>query len=110
MTIYDQIKETLKVNEIKVLSSTEVKEELKAKYGTNPSSIILSDYCYNRTNDGILFDKHLFEYQGRNKYVYLGENNPYTGKIYHRPIGHKTDIVVGEWLNGKKMYPLKSEV
>lgn len=109
MTIYDQIKKTLKVNERKVLSSTEVKEELKAKYGTNPSSIIPSDYCYNRTNDGIPFEKHLFKYKGRNKYVYLGENYPYTGKIYHRPINQKMDIVVGEWLNGKKIYPLNEQ-
>lgn len=106
MTIYKQIITVLKDKKGEVFKSSEVKHELKLKYGTNPSSIILSDYCYNRINAGILFDKHLFEYQGRNKYLYLGENNPYTGKIYHRPIGQKTDIVVGEWLNGKKIYPL----
>jgi len=100
MTIYEQIKELLNDKKGCIVTSTEVKRELKAKYCTNTRSILLSDYCYNRTNDGIRFDKHIFEYICRNTYKYLGEDFPFTGKIYHKPIKQKVKEF-GEWINGR---------
>lgn len=108
MKIYDQIKEVLKNREGSIISTTELKEELKSKYGTNSGSVLPYDYCYNRVNNGIDFrqDNRLFRYIVRNTYEYLGERYPYTGKIYHKAQGSKNDKEVGEWLNGKMKYPL----
>ncbi len=100
-TIYEQIKDLLKDDLGAIRSSAEIKNELKLKHGTNPRSIILSDCCYNRINDGIRFDRHIFEYISLGEYKYLGENYPYTGIIIHKPKGKKHEVVVGEWNNGK---------
>ena len=83
--------------------SSQVKKELFEKYGTNAGSIILSDYCYNRKNKGILFEKHIFEYLGQGTYKYLGENYPFTGLIYEKPQGQNNETVAGEWKNGLKV-------
>jgi hypothetical protein len=101
MIIYEQIKEILKDRKGDIVTSTEMKREAKKRFGANPGSIIISDFCYNRINDGIKFDKHLFEYLERNTYKFLGENYPYTGKIYHRP-QHQKEREVGEWKKGVK--------
>ncbi len=101
ITIYEQIKELLHNRSGSILSSSQIKAELKSIYGTNPGSVILSDYCYNRYNDGIKFDKHIFEYCEHNKYLYLGENVPYNGNIIHNPEKKGKEIIVGEWENGK---------
>ena len=67
------------------------------KYAINESSIIPSDYCYNRINDGITLSKPtLFEYLGRSNYRCLGENHPYTGDIYHKK------QIVGICQNGER--------
>ncbi|OEH92685.1 DUF7225 domain-containing protein [Bacillus solimangrovi] len=102
MTIYEQIKEYCKGKMNQIIEVHEIKRQLKCKYGTNPDSVILSDYCYNRYNKGIVFDKHLFQYINRNSYKYIGENYPYTGLIFHKPKGKDVEDVVGEWNNGKK--------
>lgn len=107
MSIYDSLKEAMKSKEIgTILKTREIKEEMKIKFSINPSSVIPSDYCYNRYNYGIGFDKHIFEFCERNKYKYLGENYPYTGKVYHKPQGKNEEIEVGEWINGKLMMKL----
>jgi hypothetical protein len=100
MTIYEQIKELLKGKEGNIVYLSKVKKELFEKYGTNASSIILSDYCYNRINKGIPFEKHIFEYQGHGTYRYLGENYPYAGFIYEKPQGKNKESIAGEWKNG----------
>jgi hypothetical protein len=87
MTIYNQIIDLLKDNVGRIVSSSEVLEALKDE--TKASSIILSDYCYNRKNDGIKFDKHIFQYIDHNRYKFLGENYPFTGLIIHKPKGAK---------------------
>lgn len=102
MSIYEQIKSILENQYEKVITGSEIKEILKDKFDTKPSSVLLSDYCYNRYNNGIRFDKHLFEYLDRDIYRYLGENYPYTGLIYHKPSGESSEKVVGEWINGTK--------
>jgi hypothetical protein len=102
MTIYEQLKEVMKNNEGRKVSSSFIKGELKKKFGTNPNSVLISDYCYNRTNDGINFEfhPHLFEFKQRNQYVYLGERHKYSGIIYHKPI-HRKIKEYGEWNNGR---------
>ncbi|HLQ83234.1 MAG TPA: hypothetical protein VK121_05270 [Pseudogracilibacillus sp.] len=106
MTIYEQIKETLKDYLGETLSYKEIKEKIISNYNTNPSSIILSDYCYNRYNKGIAFNQHLFIYIDRSTYKYVGENYPYTGFIFHKPLGSNHASVVGEWDNGQyHLYP-----
>lgn len=102
MNIYEQIKETLHDKQNQLVTPIDVKNALHQLYGTNPKSVILSDYCYNRYNHGIAFNKHLFEYINRSTYKYLGEHYLYTGLIFHQPKGEKEEIVVGEWINGVK--------
>jgi hypothetical protein len=103
ITIYGQIKEILKDRLGSIVHSSQVKKELFEKYGTNGSSIILSDYCYNRKNKGILFEKHIFEYLGQGTYKYLGEKYPFTGLIFEKPQGQNNETVAGEWKNGVKV-------
>jgi hypothetical protein len=102
-TIYGQIKEVLKDRIGSIVYSSQLKEELFKKYETNASSIILSDYCYNRLNKGIPFEKHIFEYLGHGTYKYLGENYLYTGLIYKKPQGQNNETIAGEWKNGSKI-------
>ena len=102
MTIFQQIKEVLKDKTGMIVKSSDVIEMLRSRFGTNPSSVILSDYCYNRFNDGIKFTRHIFEYLDSNSYKYLGENYPYNGNIIHKPKGQEIEKIVGEWKNGIK--------
>lgn len=88
-----------------ILSTKEIKYYFKVNRGMNPGSIIPSDYCYNRTNNGIsLENPKFFEYIGHGKYRCLGELYKYTGKIFHKPKGSSCEIVVGEWVNGEVYY------
>lgn len=100
MNIYQQIVEVCKGNDDKLFSSSEIKRLVHDKFGTNHSSIIPSDYCYNRFNAGIEFTKHIFDMIGRGEYKYLGENYPYTGLVLWYPHKGKTAQVVGEWHEG----------
>ena len=59
--------------------------------GTNRSSVIPSDYCYNLINATLTFDLHIFESLGEGRYKFLGPNYPYTGPIYWK--GEQ----VGKW-------------
>lgn len=88
-------------------TSTEIKQMVHNRFGRNTSSIIPSDYCYNRLNNGIDFERqpHLFEYTADNLYTYLGIGFPYNGKIYHKP-QKGIEICVAEMVNGK----IKSEL
>lgn len=81
-----------------------VKDYSEDKYNIkiNTGSIIPSDYCYNRINNGIDFKKSLkiFEFLGKGEYKYLGMNYPYTGKIYSKQIGDSIETEVGFWKDG----------
>src|ERR1035437_4215695 len=103
MTIYKQIIDLLKYDFGRMVSTSEIIKALELKHGTKSSSIILSDYCYNRINDGIKFDKHIFEYINLNRYMFLGENYPFTGLIIHKPKGAKIEFIDGEWILGRKI-------
>lgn len=101
MTIYEQIKKVMEGKNGMEFTSEEIKSAVTSKFGANPTSVIPSDFCYNRTNNGInpREDNRLFEYLETGLYKYLGENYPYTGKIFHKPQGGE-EKVVGEWNNG----------
>ena len=81
------------------ISLKELYELLGARFQTNIGSIIPSDYCYNRVNKGIDFDKkpHLFRFLGDGMYECLGENYPCTDDIVHASDG----TVVGYWKDGQ---------
>ena len=72
------------------------------KFGRNKSSVIPSDYCYNRLNFGIDYNKnvHLFEFLEDGKYRYLGIDYPYNGKLYHKIKGTDHAAIVGEVVGG----------
>lgn len=101
-TIYEQLKEVLDGREGEIVTASEMRELLATKYGTNKDSVKLSDFCYNRYNNGITFTKHLFQYIDQNMYKYLGENAQYTGLIFHKKSGETSESIVGEWINGEK--------
>lgn len=85
-----------------VMDRTELYALVSSHYSINNGSFLPQDYCYNRTNNGIDFERqpHLFEYLERNKYRLIGKNYPYTGLIIHKEKGSKSEIVVGEWKSG----------
>ena len=68
----------------------------------NKTSIIPSDYCYNRINLDIVdeFERrmHIFEYVSKGIYKFIGENASFSGCIEHK------DKIVGRWENGKILY------
>lgn len=71
-------------------------------YQINKNSFLPADFCYNRTNEGIDFEKHthLFERLDDGRYLVLGEDYPYSGPVYYRRIGKTEDSVRGIWTNG----------
>ena len=83
-------------------STSEIKDMVNSKFGRNKSSIIPSDYCYNRYNFGINYEKqlHLFQYLDNGEYKYLGVEYPYSGKIFHKIKGTSTELMVGEVFEG----------
>ncbi|MDW5300143.1 MAG: HNH endonuclease [Sedimentibacter sp.] len=102
MTILEKIKDTFKDCQIGTEFTTqEIINKAVLKHGCNPGSVIPSDYCYNRINNGIDFENylHLFEYMGNKTYKFLGENYPYNGTIFHKPKGG-FEIAIGKWSNG----------
>lgn len=86
------------------ISSQELKDRICARFGTNRSSIIPSDYCYNRVNKGIEFPRkppRLFEFLGDGMYECFGKNYLYDKPVYAHPKGSKSEFVVGIWENGR---------
>ena len=87
-------------------------EEINLAYrnsGGTRSNPIPSDYCYNITNKGIDFSdssRRLFEWLGKGKYKYLGQNYPYTGDVTRTNRNGKT-TKFGRWENGT-FFPVKS--
>lgn len=80
------------------ISLKEFYELLGARFQTNSGSIIPSDYCYNRVNKGIDFQKkpRLLKFLGEGMYECLGENYLYSGDVENAADG----AVVGSWENG----------
>ncbi|HEX2974741.1 MAG TPA: hypothetical protein VHO68_02295 [Bacteroidales bacterium] len=101
-TIFEQIKDVCKKKKGEIITSAYVIIEINRKFGTKSESIMLSDYCYNRMNVGTHHGKYLFEFLEPGKFRYLGENYPYSGRIYSKPSGKGKEELIGEWINGKK--------
>ena len=85
-----------------VMCKAELYDLVGTKYVINYSSFLPQDYCYNRFNKGIDFNRqpHLFEYVEKNKYRVIGQNYPYTGSIVHKEKGIKSEKVIGRWETG----------
>lgn len=84
---------------VRLLTSKEIKDEISQRFGTNPGSVIPSDFCYNRWNKGAN-DSPLFVRVGQGEYRYLGPDVPHTCLVYWRPRCAVEDVVVGERVNG----------
>jgi hypothetical protein len=86
----------------KVLTHRNIQDMIIDAYsGTNRSSILPADYCYNITNAGIQnfeHQLHLFEHLGDAKYRVLGIDYPFEGPI------SQDGKQVGEWRDGKPIF------
>ena len=100
MTIFEKVNEVLKDQSNSIFTTSEIKSLCYKKYSLNKSSVIPSDYCYNRTNKGIGTDKNILIYLGFGEYRYVGSDYKYEGWVYHREKGSKEDKLVGQWKNG----------
>lgn len=108
MKLYEQMKtvvtDLVSKNRVGyVISAQELKHHLVTRFGTNESSVIPPDYCYNRVNKGIKFAKHtrFLEYVEPGIYRCLGVNYPFNGPVYAQPKGTNEEIIVGNWENGE---------
>lgn len=81
-------------------TAAEIIERVHTQFGTNKASIIPSDFCYNRLNNGIDYHKHLhlFEYISEKRYLYLGICN-YNGSVFHK-LKNVAEKCVGQVKNG----------
>ena len=81
MTILDEVRETFRSTPFGTeFTTAEIKHLVSAKYGRISSSVIPSDYCYNKSNKGkigALETFNLFLYKKRGRYIYVGENYSY---------------------------------
>lgn len=101
MTIYEQLIEVCQAAATRIFSVSSLREALRAKYGTDSSSVIPSDHCYNRWNAGLSRHwKPLFERQETGDYLYLGPGHRYAGIVYAKSRSQKIDRVIGEWVDG----------
>lgn len=68
--------------------------------GYQESSVLPSDFCYNRTNAGIPCPHQpMFVHEGRGQYRFVGVCYSYTGMMFHKPHG-QPECVVGSWHDG----------
>lgn len=80
-----------------IITTHELKKLMCDRYGIKEGSVIPSDYCYNRVNDGIKLSwPTLFEQVATGRYRCLGENYPYNGDVYHK------EFIVGKCENGTR--------
>jgi len=101
MSIYEQVLHSFGSTTGRLLTAEEIKTRLMERFETNPASVLPSDYCYNRWNQGISGQKPLFVRVGAGEYRYLGPDYPYSGLVYWRPSGATKDRVVGERVAGE---------
>jgi hypothetical protein len=92
VTTHDKVLDVFKDQIDKIFSRGAVVDLVVHAYpGTNRSSVIPSDYCYNKINaDRRSFTFHGFEYTSDQKYKWLGLNYPYSGPIFwnNEQVGH----------------------
>ena len=110
MKIYEQMLSVFGGAGSRLYTANEIKSALEERYGTNPSSVIPSDYCYNRWNLGVSNQQPIFVRVGSGEYRFIGPDQPYTGLIFGRPRGTSGDRVIGECTKGeRKLYFLDKE-
>ena len=97
MNIFEQVVDVCKSRDQHLFSAKEIIDLVENEFGSNRTSIIPSDYCYNRINQGINFTKHSFVFI-EGKYKFVGTDFPYSGAI---STDGKKERVVGLWENGK---------
>jgi hypothetical protein len=100
VTIYEQLLSVLSDTTGKLMTAAQIREVVSERFGTNATSIIPSDYCYNRLNVGVPNPRPIFLRVGAGEYQFVGPGFPYTGLVYGRPRGTQADRVLGERLNG----------
>lgn len=82
------------------IPGSELKRRTAQLGGHRESSVLPSDFCYNRINAGIPSDNHpMFVHEGRGLYRFVGRSCAYTGLRWHKPQGGP-ERVVGRWLEG----------
>lgn len=101
MTIYEQLIDCFQGLSGRLVSTSEIKRALHELHETNPASVLPSDYCYNRLNQGMQDPRALFVRVGWGEYRYLGLDHPYSGLVYGRGRGEAEDRVVGERVDGE---------
>jgi len=101
LSILHQLIEVCRSAPDSLLTASEIKRRVVERFGTNPSSVIPSDHCYNRWNRGIKIRDPLFVRVGTSEYRFIGPGQPFTGLIFGRPRGCDADQIVGEWIDGK---------
>lgn len=83
-----------------VVSPQEIYKYFDKTYNRKQGSVIPSDYCYNRINNGIKLNKPtVFEYVSKGNYRCYGAGYPYNGTLYHKPKG-QNEFSVGKCVNG----------
>ncbi|AQM66575.1 hypothetical protein Vca1114GL_00052 [Vibrio campbellii] len=100
MNINDKVELVLSQQSKTVFTTKEIKDLCVSNYNINRNSVIPSDYCYNRTNNGTSNINKFLIYMGFSEYRYVGKSHDYNGLVYHRPKGTSHDQIVGEWSNG----------
>lgn len=60
LSIYEQLIQVCSGTGDRLLTATQIKALLAERFGTNPASVLPSDFCYNRWNQGISQRKPLF--------------------------------------------------
>ena len=82
LTIEAKVLSTFEGKEGERFTRSEIIEMVVKKFpGTNKSSVIPSDYCYNKINNGINFKFHVFEWVTRGVYKYLGRRYKFNGLV-----------------------------
>lgn len=101
LSIYEQLVQACSGTGDRLLTAAQIKALLAERFGTNPASVLPSDFCYNRWNQGSSRRKPLFVRVGTGEYRYVGPDHPYTGVVLWRPKGATQDQVAGEWIGGE---------
>jgi 5-methylcytosine-specific restriction protein A len=101
MAIFDQVDQILLAQAKTIFSSSEIRDLCHENFGANKSSVLPSDYCYNRTNHGIGNNNNILIFHGYGEYEYVGRGYKYNGPMLHKVQSSKEEIIVGNWTNGE---------
>ncbi|MCL1067230.1 hypothetical protein L2735_10465 [Shewanella olleyana] len=101
MTVFEKVELVLSQQNTTIFTTKKIKELCSEEYGLNPTSIIPTDYCYNRINNGIGNNKNILIYMGFGEFKFVGKSFKYQGWVYQRPRGKNEDLIVGKWNNGE---------